>query len=151
MKMESNPLVMVGIQYIRLAMLVFPLCTPLSCYGIEPGNYGINQTDQVAEIFAAEKQADRTIYCQGADKIDVGIKKTNGSQRFFTRDELREFFRKEKHKGMIWAALGPLAASEALAGEMEAYLASVGYRRILITGGSSFKVRVWRDTAASSH
>jgi hypothetical protein len=107
------------------------------------------------QIWDLENTADRVIELNGIDKIDIGVGKMHGVAREptdFTRDVLRPFFKREKHRELLVAHFhkpimwtGPEEVKKTLT-EFNDYISEFKYKRVLILGSHAFGMFVVYDS-----
>jgi hypothetical protein len=125
------------------------------CHGIEPGFYGASEhTSALDGVFAAVKAADRVIRF-GADlQCDLGLGTVRDGIRhpiLLKRDEVADFLKKEKHKGLlvVWCEKTVMwndkKAEQTAA--IKTFALSLGYDRVLLLGAHGSGVHVIEDVS----
>lgn len=137
-----------------ISMLLIAGLTPTcSAAPLKPGFYGM---DRVQAIFDAEKEANRKIWCEELDRIDIGVRGKNFSPFYFSRDELRKFFNDEKQKDFIVVLFHPLCNwgdnvyDDEAAKAFTEYFFACGYKRCLFAHASGNGYFVIRDISQAA-
>lgn len=108
------------------------------------------------EIYDTANSADRSLTCSNSiDRIDIGIADmAEGCRRpiEFTRAELHEFLKNEKHKDLlvVWfdklLMLKETAAQAEDVSKIKDFVSDLGYKRVLILGIHVFAIPVLYDS-----
>lgn len=134
------------------ALMLATLCSfgfASNAYSLRPGYY--HETPD--EIMKIEKEADLTVFCNGVDKLDIGI--TNADKYAprinFTRQQLRLFFERQKHKRLLVVRMWVPISVQDLAKDFEpykslsTYFAGFNYERVVYLGNCCEGVQFIRD------
>jgi hypothetical protein len=163
---------MAMLRFLCLVALAFIVALPCGAYKsgmyycdhhifVDPSNPVTPQEEEnhqtYVEIRKLMESADRQLFCTSLDQIDIGLGPLENSEPngkgfirrhriYFKRDEIQDFLRKEKHKQLLVAGIYPDMKTNEL-NELNGFLDSLGYRRILVlrmTSDPGF--RILRDT-----
>ncbi|MBI5172374.1 MAG: hypothetical protein HY986_05765 [Candidatus Melainabacteria bacterium] len=139
--------------------IVLTLAVAQTCLAFEARFYPSfpNRDPLHAEVFAALAKASVTIECLGADEIDVSIGeycKEGGSYKpiYFTKNQIYLFLKKQKDKRLlaVWFLKPIMNLSNVKIQEIlkdyKAFLADLGYERVLILGAAASGVYVVYDS-----
>lgn len=108
-----------------------------------PGFIGINESERMRKYDADVDAADLDIVIRSDDKVDIGI-----TGKSFTLEELKRYFRFQKHKDFIvitYDKSAPRGSLNDSVRDLKEYFKEAGYKRILLTHSHSMGVIIRED------
>jgi hypothetical protein len=136
---------------IALSLAITLSLTVIRGEAFEPRFYSTYWNDPLEpEVFKTARQADRVLWCNNVDSIEVNYGET--SPIYFTRDQVRYFLKHKQHRELLVIWFGkPIMWTgkqnvQKVLGEYKRFVADFGYKRVLILGAHFAGVYVVYDS-----
>ncbi|MFO1040495.1 MAG: hypothetical protein U0941_01860 [Planctomycetaceae bacterium] len=108
-----------------------------------PGFIGVGDSKRMQEYEEDVASADVEVVVKADDRVDIGV-----MGKAFTLDELKRYFKFQKHKAFIvvtFDANAPSGDLKSAIHQLKAYFREAGYRRILFAHSHSMGVIIRED------